>query len=243
MSANRVRGGLAAAIGFGALFGIGTGAQAFMIDRFDITDRFVLADGPGGFDAAFETDAGPTAPGEAVGGHRALSLVDYTGSGAAVTMTARGGSTGTLELSAPALAGASGKVTWNAGGSGLGGVDITDGGASNAFRIAIVALDMAHDIDFIVSVTDTGNNTATGTALGDALGSLFVPFSSFGNFVNTNFAEVNSVMLTLVAQSDEDVQIDFITTAAVPLPPAFWLMGSGLLGLPLARRKRQNTPH
>jgi hypothetical protein len=60
---------------------------------------------------------------------------------------------------------------------------------------------------------------------------------NFGGFVSDEL--ISKAVITPLAPTNGSIFIDDLMVSAVPIPPAFWLFGSGLLGMiGIARRKQ-----
>lgn len=196
---------------------------ALDIDRF-VTQQ--VLDLPfGGVDGAFSSVAAP----EVLGGERDAALQRLTGTEPATLLI---NPTGTDRL----LSGESGPsslvewvIVWDGADgdpavdeTGLGGVDLTQGGANTGFLVR-VRTDVAASLQ--IELTDTsGGSTSAELALpgGDqTLVSRFLPFSAFDE--PGIAADVGSVSLVLGGQTGLDAQLDFVIVRA-PEPAA----GAGL---------------
>ena len=133
-------------------------------------------------------------------------------------------------------------VTWDANGAGLGGgagVDLTSAGMSNGIRLEVISIDVGN-----VNLTIGVDSAAGSSSL--ALNMLSVGTESFffTNFIGTaDFTAATAVTLTIEATSSTgDIVLDLIDTIDVPPPvvsePAVLaLMGVGIVGLAVARRR------
>jgi hypothetical protein len=107
--------------------------------------------------------------------------------------------------------------------TGLGGVDLTESGAQDAFIIRINSDDLAASL-IIEVFTDSGNSS---TATLNLPGSIFspedrtVPFSSFTANLGTgaDFENVGAIVLSVTSTTPLDLEIDsFGTTSTQPAP-------------------------
>ncbi len=225
----------------GAAFGaLGAGsAHALLIDDFSKPDP-----GPQEVELPSNSAVGTTDTNTAtglspnvIGGERDLELeITNSGSSSSTTVGAAGASVDDdLSFTFPTSADpveATLKITWD-GGTGLGGVDITEGGGATAFSSEVIATDAA--FDFKLDVTDTSSNTSTSGFLN--VPGIGMQTLSFGAFTGSaNFTSVDSITLTLRGQSPADFQIDNVQT--VPVPATLGLLGAGLIGLGVLSRRR-----
>ncbi len=139
------------------------GQQGITIDSFDETTQLV--------EFPVNTEVSESAvdvqPGEAVGGERDLVVVRTAGDGR-VSFTANDLSLGYLELAARLAAVGQGTATWDGDDndpntldpSGLGGIDLTEGGTNSAFRMA-VGSDHPSVMLTLTIYTDAGNSSST----------------------------------------------------------------------------------
>ena len=134
------------------------------------------------------------------------------------------------------------KIVYNGiGGSGLGGVDVTEGGTLDTFSLFVVLGDFPTDIALTVS---DGTNTASLMQTTPFLAinvPLLFEYSSFaGDPVDFTMIEYISIdLITTHPMADLQLAIiDFVGTTSVPEPGVLAVLGFGLIGLGLVRCKR-----
>lgn len=218
-------------------------ANAIVLDNFNGDLGFVSASGgPAGPKTATSGGAFPTS--DVLGGYRILT-VERTSSNS-------GQVSGDVNLSAlQTFSYASGPSTtgkatllYDNNGAGLGGVDITQGGA-----IALVG-QYGSDLGavFTFSVTDTANMTSTanlnvpGTGSSSTFTNFNIPFSSLSG---VNLMSVKSISLLLDGSNTPDVDVSlrllrFDIPTNVPEPGSVALLiGGALSGAVVLRRRRK----
>ena len=215
-------------LAFAVMAGVAAGsAQALVIDNFDdATPQIVSAPNPG--------DTVSTA--NAIGGARTISNTKSGPLG--VTSAVLGGF---FSQSASALTSGTSTITWDANGAGLGGVDLTDGLVGNWFAFDIQSIDQGQ-IDFILGVRDTNGNSDSYTLSAAAAGRQTVAFS---NFAGVDFTQVDLVSLEVQGSAAADLTLDLLQTrgnrplrpSSVPEPMTALLLGGGLLGFGIRRRR------
>ncbi len=223
---------LAGMAGLVALSMSGT-ASAFLIDDFNAPPVSIFS-----VNAGTPNDGGDDA-GQGVGGNRNVDVNYVSGP--------LGGNAGVVggEYNHSSDAGTQirSKLTWDANGAGLGGVDLTDGLINGAFQFTITDIDQGN-VDIKISVQDTISLPFvefTATNLGVGLETV-----AFSNFGGVDFTSINSIMLEVIQNADaSDLSLDIFDTtgdrppSGVPVPAAVWLFGTGLLGLTgITRRKK-----
>lgn len=124
-------------------------------------------------------------------------------------------------------------ILWN-----FDAIDFTQHG--NAILLDVLAIDQNVNVEMVVNGTaSTGIKNFSGTGNFNM---------DFGSFTNSNeFKNVHSLSLNFTGPAAWDGQFRILTTSApafttaVPLPPAFALMGSALIGV-LGFVRRKTTP-
>jgi len=227
---------LALALAAAGNLGVGSvSAAELLIDHFSVGTGFVQD----------TIDPIPPAPfpslnilgdGDAIGGSRTIAIVPggtQNGTFAAVNRSPNfnqffqdqgTGSSGTTT------------ITWDKNGAagGLGGVDLTLGGTNDALQVNITSIDQGMvtlTFDIVDSTAGARQLTLPGLSVG-AQPFLFTAFTGTGNFTS-----VNSIKLTIAAGVASDVGLDLVQTRSVPVPATLALLGLGLMGVRLRRRK------
>lgn len=140
-----------------------------------------------------------------------------------------------------------GKLIYDANGFGLGGVDVTDSGASQFFQAVILTSDV--NAGFQVEITETavaGGQTATfATSLGAGASFISQLLTSFTNGGIVDFTQVNKIVITLTGPEAQDTTIQLLETTGTPgvVPePSTYALGiiglSGIAGFAMIRRRR-----
>lgn len=230
---------LIAAIGAGLFWSMG--ANALLIDDFS-TGQGPLVDmigggplptngvtGAGIIDAGGGTmgqrnitvDAGPSSVGG--GDETSVSVI-----GNALSMSNEDGVDGTVT------------VLWaGTGGTGLGGVDLTDMGLSDRIGLTVNSIDLSVSLMFTIIDTVAGVSTGTLTFVQTTN---FMTSILFSNFVGTaDFTTVDSIQLVASStQASWDGNISFLQSTNLPAPGALALFGLGLIGMAGYSRRRKS---
>ena len=209
-------------------------AQALTIDTFS-TNQVVYDGIGGGATSSTVSDAL-----NILGTERTIS-VEQLGPGATPSsVSINVGTSGLLTLGNTDAFSVS-KIVYNGiGGSGLGGVDVTEGGTLDTFSLFVVLGDFPTDIALTVS---DGTNTASLMQTTPFLAinvPLLFEYSSFaGDPVDFTMIEYISIdLITTHPMADLQLAIiDFVGTTSVPEPGVLAVLGFGLIGLGLERRK------
>ena len=169
-------------------------------------------------------DPGPTtvASTSAIGGSRTLEIIPGTDPGTELTVTGGvlSGSHSDFDvISASSFS----VVTWDGGGAGLGGIDLTSGGVDDAFALEMFVIsDGNYDIKFTVkSAFGDASLTANSLARGNAIESIV--FEDFGADPRI-FESADAITLELHSEPASAMSIGLIKT--VPEPGSAILLGS-----------------
>ena len=203
---------MAAAACAGGLIVAGS-AQAIVIDNFNSGSGMVSSAIPGPVNFG-------TAAGDALANSRTLEIIGFPTNADPLSMGAE------LEVAAPpgrlghsqdAFApGGRSRVLWDANGGGLGGLDLTDGGASNAIKMDLISIDVGN-VGVELFVEDTGGTVSSLVLPGLAPGTNEFLFTDFVG--GADFSMVESVMMEITASTTSDAVFDLIETNDVPPPP------------------------
>jgi len=214
-------------------FAAGSAQSAVLIDNFDVAPQTAFGlSAPG----APNTAADPGAGLNIIGGWRTIQVTAATGNVFATADTAP--TPGAYSHSNPAGATGTSLITWDNAGSGLGGVDLTAGGAT-ALILDITSIDQGN-VTLTFSVTDLLANTSSISLNGLGVGLQGFLFSGFTG--SADFTQVDSISLEVAGGLASDLTLDLIgtnTPPSVPEPASLALFGVGMLGLLASRKKNR----
>lgn len=193
------------------------GIAGTTIDTFDTTAHAATAISTG---PVTDSSFAATAVGEALGGERDLFASVTSGAGM-VQLDADAFNQNLLEFMASATANGERRVTWDGAdgdgatldATGLGSVDLTDAGASNALQFVIGA-DQASGVVRVRIYTDAGNWSEATEAIpntgGAATQTITMPYASFaaGAGAGATFTNVGAIELFIEGVNAVDGQLD-----------------------------------
>jgi hypothetical protein len=210
-----------------ALLGVAGAANAFLIDDFNGGDVSIVA-------AAAIPPPSNGVPGNplteaysvALGGAHTLQIDTAARPGSSNTISG-----GTWNVGNPSNGGSTGFVSW----SDSAGVDLTDGAINDALELQINQIDIG-TTTLTFTVTDVGGASSMLELTNQTAGQKVFLFSDFSG--TADFTRAATVQLAYITGNNTDLEIDLIQTRqGVPLPGTIALLGAGLLGLGVRRRK------
>ena len=171
---------------------------------------------------------------DVIGGAREVSVTWQSGE---LSATANNNPPiGTLGLSSATGVTALFEMTYDAGGLGLGGLDLTQMGENTGIDVAFIAADAGAATT--VTLMDTVGDTLELTLNTAGPGALFFDFDLFAGIGDVT--DIDSIHFAIQGQIDGDYQIDLIRAISdvpEPLTATLGTLGLGVLGLGLRRRR------
>jgi len=223
---------------------IGTSsAQALIVDTFE-TPQSMMA-------ASFMTSDSSSVTGTGILGDGRDAVVAWISGPVFAELDIVSGGGGLLSFSLGAKTMGSTSLTWDGNDSnasaddftGLGGVDLTDGGTANAFEVDVLFDDLA--VDVVVTVwTDATKASAATISLPGGITSSTDFSALFASFTPTigggaDFTDVGMIRVEIEAGlAATDVLIDTIRTVDIPEPSTYLLASFALIGMIATRRQR-----
>lgn len=185
------------------------------------------------------------AAGSAIGGWRDLLAESDSTDPLATEVRTSGGS---LAYSNTAGSSGTGTVTWDGNDgdastvdtSGLGGIDLTDGGTNDGFLIKLLSADA--NLSITLNVWDMAGNLSSLDVL---FTTSLVEYSAFlyldGFVGGADLTNVGAIQLVLDGPENIDAVIDFIAVAPVPLGPAMPPLLGALFMLGYLKRRQSRA--
>jgi len=189
----------------GAIYSNQAFAAPIIIDDFDDAFQFLQTSG-----GPFIVNSIFAATG-VIGGERDVLLNGISGLNTVVV----GPPTGVLSFSEDTLSDGELRLLYDGGAStGLGGIDLTDGGTNDRFVLRYVSTDFNSGLTIDIVDTIGSRSTATFGVPGSTVNtSFFIPFSNFVPVVGAgaDFSDIDSIELFLESSSSgTNIVIDFI---------------------------------
>jgi hypothetical protein len=147
------------------------------------------------------------------------------------------------------------KITWDNSGSGLGGIDLTQGKALDEayFSFNIIDIDQGA-VNLGLTLEDTNGETTFVSSNQMIKGEdQRVYFNNFPNLATFAINSINSISIDISQSSFaadfifDSFVVDFVTPpppppplGSTPIPAAIWLFGSGLAGLVGMSKRKKN---
>jgi len=217
-------------------------AQAFLIDDFN-TLQTVAQTGVG------SNGAGIATPG-AVGGARYTQATVTAGAGA-LDLGSDFPINGAFSHSQASGVTGNSLLQWDGDsnstlGFGLGGVDLTDAGASTGIVIRLLQTDFP--VNITINVFENASDYSSTTVVVPFLAMNVDFFIDFASFIPTgagaDFTSVEAINLTIndaTGFANADVAIDFIESTSIPEAGILAIFGLGLIGVAAARRRNARS--
>lgn len=135
-------------------------------------------------------------------------------------------------------------MLWDANGVGLGSLDLTQAGTSNAFRADVLFSDQ--NLGYKLTVKDGGSGVSTFTTNLGAILSSTIEISKFSSFIGTaDFTDVESIEMELSGPLAQDATFHLLetgTTVPEPASLAIWsLIAMAVGGVQVLRRRKHSA--
>jgi hypothetical protein len=258
MYENKYRKQIYAAAIIAVMTSSGASAAIVGIDGFDQTTQHLQFD---------PTESSPTVAGaslfqeiqtqagESIGGYRDLFIqtdqaISFNDKGEAAVVS----NEGQVQISNSGNSSINVAITWdgqdnsaNVNTTGLGGVDLTDGGLNSSLGLNLLRTD--HDVNLEIKLWDmSGAQGSVTTIFSSALTDqqVFLGFDGISSPVD--LANIGAIQLLISGPEAYDLQFNFLQSASAPPSPApgtavsapatLTLVGFGLIGMGLSRKKR-----
>jgi len=174
-----------------------------------------------------------------IGGYRYMEILVIDADTDPQSFSATGG---VLSLVSTASGSATGTVIWDSdmAMAGLGGLDLTQSGANEAFNMTMDAIDP--DVHLVLTVEDDLFNEAYLSQSGLSAGNFSYVFSDFTDDDIVDWTSIEAITLEAVGGIGSNFSLSFLEAgqipAAVPEPATMTLLGMGLISIVGISRKK-----
>ncbi len=200
-----------------------------------IIDHFSLGSGTHlNADQSHPTAASIVVAGDAIGGTRYVGVQWDSGDGTPSSVAADNlPPAGVISFTSKTSNRGSYFLDYSQGGSGLGGIDFTQGGTVQGIVVDFLQNDLGN-VSMNSAVVDLAGNVSVASFVNIGTGMVLFPFASFVGAAD--LTEVDVVQFKIEGINATDMSIDFIELQSLPVPEPTTLLAAALLLLPFGAR-------